>query len=111
MFKNLIITICTILATASYTLANPIPVFCMAGWLDACKFSTTPNNYSASNNYYIKEYDYPTDQPLKYYSGSSDYIKEYDYKTDQPLKYYSGSGGYIKEYDYKTDQPLKYYFF
>ena len=88
MVKNIIITICTILITASYSLANPIPVFCMAGWLDACKFSTTPNNYSASNNYYIKEYDYPTDQPLKYYSGSSDYIKEYDYKTDQPLKYY-----------------------
>ena len=84
MFKNLIITIFTILITATYTLADPIPVFCLAGWIDACK------GYSSAT-----EYDYSKEGISKRYSLSGSDIFVYDKNNNRK---YSISGTNIFEY-------------
>ena len=84
MFKNIIISIFTILITASYTLANPVPVFCLAGWIDACK------GYSSAT-----EYDYSKEGISKRYSLSGSNISVYDKNNNIT---YSISGTNIFEY-------------
>ena len=75
--------------------ANPIPVFCMAGWVDTCM-----------NHHNVTEYEY-AGSPLKHYSISGSSITEYEY-AGGPLKHYSISGSSITEYEY-AGGPLKSY--
>ena len=59
-----------------FSFANPIPVFCLAGWVDKCTNIRT-----------IIEYEY-AGSPLKTYSITSGNIIEYEY-AGSPLKTYS----------------------
>ena len=96
MFKNIIITICTILVTASSTLANPVPVFCLAGWIDACK------GYSRIDE------DDTSGHTLKYYRIYNSRIDEDD-TSGHTLKYYRIYNSRIDEDD-TSGHTLKYYY-
>ena len=76
ILKSIIFLISFITVNNSNSYANPIPVFCLAGWIDNCKGYTG-----------ITEYEY-AGTPLKTYSLSGVGITEYEY-AGAPLKTYS----------------------
>ena len=88
MFKNIIITIFTILITASYSLADPVPVFCLAGWIDACKEFSTATEYNRSKLSTTKRYNFQDTN-----------ITEYDISKRATTKRYNLNADCITEYD------------
>ena len=98
MFKNLIISIFTILITASYTLADPIPVFCLAGWIDACKGYSSATEYNKSAEKYTKKYNLVNNT-----------INEYDNSALRVTKKYSLDNNTINEYDNSALRITKVY--
>ena len=99
--------------------ANPIPVFCMAGWVKDCSSVTEIGEYDADTYSKLKfystrgseigEYDADTYSKLKFYSISGSEIGEYDADTNSKLKFYSISSSEIGEYDADTYSKLKFY--
>ena len=79
--KYLLVFVFSQFLIVDMSLANPIPVFCFAGWIDKCKVDSTKTS--------ISEYDNKTYHKLKFYSISGNEISEYDNKTYHKLKFYN----------------------
>ena len=86
MLKKIIISIFLLFICNTYSMANPVPVFCLFGWLD--DVSNEWSNACGKINNYIYEADYATDKNLKTYRLLGPYIYEADYATDKNLKTY-----------------------
>ena len=110
LFLNLLV------APLSY--ANPIPVFCLAGWIEGCKDKGYDDvrTYDAAGNRQnsyelfgstIRKYG-PGYEKLKSYDLFGSTISEYGPRYEK-LKSYDLFGSTISEYDAQTGIKLKTY--
>ena len=105
MFQKIILCLIFIFYIFSPANANPIPVFCMAGWLD--KY---PNWKNACNSIsYMTELDYSSERGEKIYKLYPSMITELDYSTERGEKIYKLYPSMITELDYSSERGEKIY--